>query len=415
MFACRRPGLGEAVTDDAPVVRARAARVLEAGMLLSSSTIEERARWLAKAASVLAQRAHDRRDALSETTGLSIPMVEWATRTTLGTITENAMLALARNALTEIGRAPEPIAMQSVVLAGNVFTASVRGIVVPLLFGVPVLVKASSKETMFPSMLRDALRSADSRLGAAMSLVEFPGGNIECEAALLESAEAISVYGSDETVAALSSRAPDTRLIAHGHGVSVAYCGPSALDDANIGETIDGLSLDICAYDQRGCLSPQLVYIKETPHCCAADFAARLAGEGLGPMSRTLPRGPLPLRVGAAQAQWRGIAEVEGALIRGDTYAVAIREAQPIRWSPAYRNVTVAAVRDLEEALEAMRPIGTSLKCVGADAASISEIETQLAATPALHAYACAIGAMQTPPLDAPADGHPIWHGLFHH
>jgi hypothetical protein len=401
------------VTDDASVVRKRAAQVLEAGALLTSSTIEERARWLAEATSALAQEAHDKRDALSAATGLSIPMVEWAIRTTLGTITEDAMLALGQDAPTGIGQAAEPIAMLSVVLAGNVFTVSARGIVVPLLFGVPVLVKASSRETIFPSMLRDALRSTDSELGGAMSVVEFSGGDIECEAALVESSEAIAVYGSDETVSALSSRAPDTRLIAHGHGVSVAYCGANALDDSNIGDTIDDLSLDICAYDQRGCLSPQLVYIKETPHCCAADFATRLAGEGLGPLSRTLPRGPLPVAVGSAQAQWRGIAEVEGALIQGDTYAVAIREPQPIRWSPGYRNVTVAAVRDLDQALEAMRPIGTNLKCIGTDSASMSEIEMQLAASNALHAYACAIGSMQTPPLDAPADGHPIWHGLF--
>jgi hypothetical protein len=119
------------------------------------------------------------------------------------------------------------------------------------------------------------------------------------------------------------------------------------------------------------------------------------------------------VEVGAAQAQWRGIAEVEGALIRGDTYAVAIREAQPIRWSPAYRNVTIVAVSDLDEALRAMRPIGANLKCIGVDSTSISELETKLAASNALHAYACAIGSMQIPPLDAPADGHPIWHGLF--
>ena len=315
LFACRRPGLGGAVTDDASVVRARAASVLEAGALLSSSTIEERAHWLAEAATILTRHAHEGRDALSEATGLSIPMIEWATRTTLDTMTEDAMLALTQDVRKAIDRAPDPIAMLSVILAGNVFTASVRGIVVPLLFGVPVLVKASSKETMFPAMLRDALRSADSRLGAAMSLVAFPGGDIEPEAALVESAEAVSVYGSDETVSAMAARIGDIPLVAHGHGVSVAYCGAAALDDAHIESTIEHLSLDICAYDQRGCLSPQLVYVDDTPHRPATDFAERLAERGLGPMSRTLPRGPLPVSVGAAQAQWRGIAEVEGALL----------------------------------------------------------------------------------------------------
>ena len=382
-------------------------------MALRSSTTEERARWLAEAATALAGEAHERRNELSEATGLSIPMVQWATRTTLGTIREDAMLALARDARLGIDRALDPVAMLSVILAGNVFTASVRGIVVPLLFGVPVLVKASSSETVFPAMLRDVLRSADARLGAAMDLVSFPGGDIEGGAALVESAEAVSAYGSDETLEALADRLGDTPLIAHGHGVSVAYCGANALDDVHIGNTIKGLSLDICAYDQRGCLSPQLVYVEEAPHRSAQTFAERLVEEGLRPMSSTLPRGPLPVSVGAAQAQWRGIAEVEGTLLQGDTYAVSIREPQPIRWSPAYRNVTVVQVGVLDEALRAMQAIGSNLKCVGADAASLSELGSRLARNPTLSAYACALGEMQTPKLNAPADGLPIWHGLF--
>jgi len=401
------------VTDNASVVRARAAGVLEAAVALRSSTTEERARWLAEAATALAGEAHERRNELSEATGLSIPMVQWATRTTLGTIREDAMLALARDARLGIDRALDPVAMLSVILAGNVFTASVRGIVVPLLFGVPVLVKASSSETVFPAMLRDVLRSADARLGAAMDLVSFPGGDIEGGAALVESAEAVSAYGSDETLEALADRLGDTPLIAHGHGVSVAYCGANALDDVHIGNTIKGLSLDICAYDQRGCLSPQLVYVEEAPHRSAQTFAERLVKEGLRPMSSTLPRGPLPVSVGAAQAQWRGIAEVEGTLLQGDTYAVSIREPQPIRWSPAYRNVTVVQVGVLDEALRAMQAIGSNLKCVGADAASLSELGSRLARNPTLSAYACALGEMQTPKLNAPADGLPIWHGLL--
>ena len=401
------------MTDDASVVRARAASVLEAGEALRASTLEERAHWLSQAARTLARQAEDGRDALSSTTGLSIPMVEWAVRTTLDTMTGDAMRGLAQSAQKGTDRAPDPIAMLSVVLAGNVFTASVRGIVVPLLFGVPVLVKASSSETLFPAMLCDALRSADSRLGAALSVVVFPGGDVEREAALIDSAEAVSVYGGDATVEAMAARLGNTPLIAHGHGVSVAYCGNHAIEEAHIGHTISSLSLDICAYDQRGCLSPQLVYVEESSELSVMDFAERLAKEGLTPLSRTLPRGPLPVSVGAAQAQWRGVAEVEGSLVRGDTYAVSVRESQPLRWSPGFRNVTVTPARALDEALQAMRPIGSNLKCVGADSASIPELEARLARSPTLSAYACTIGTMQTPSLDAPADGYPIWHGLF--
>jgi hypothetical protein len=401
------------VTDDASVIRARAAAVMDAGVVLRSSASEERAGWLADAAEALGNAAHQRRRELSDATGLSVAMVDWATRTTLGTVREDTMHALVRSARRDMNGATDPVALLFVVLAGNVFTASVRGIVVPLLFGVPVLVKASSKETVFPEMLRDALRSTDSRLGAAMDLVVFPGGDLERDAALVESAEAVSMYGSDETIAALTSRFGDRPVIAHGHGVSVAYCGADACDDAHLANTIEKLSLDICAYDQRGCLSPQLVYVEEASGRSAAAFAQRLIDEGLNLMGRALPRGPLPDAVGAAQAQWRGMAEVEGSLVVGDNCAVSIREPRPIRWSPAYRNVTVAPVRGVDDALQSMRSIGPHLKCVGADAGSLPEVGARLAESPTLGAYACTLGEMQTPPLDAPADGLPIWHGLF--
>lgn len=396
------------MTDDASAVGARAAAVLEAGGVLRAATLEERADWLAEAAVTLSHEARDGRETLSVATGLSPPMFEWAARTSLATIRRETMLALGQEA-----RDGDPIGMLAVVLAGNVFTASVRGIVVPLLLGVPVLVKASSREASFPAMLRGALRRIDSHLGSSMDVVNFSGGDIECEAALVKWAEAVSVYGSDETVAAIAARLGDTPLIAHGHGVSVAYCGADALAEARIGDTIADLSLDICAYDQRGCLSPQLVYIEETTPRAAEHFAKRLADKGLGPISKTLPRGPLPVSIGGAQAQWRGIAEVEGTLIGGDDYAVAILQPQPMRWSPGFRNVTLVPVRGLDEAMRAMEPIGSNLKCVGADSVSLPKIQARLAASPLLSAYACTTGTMQTPSLNAPADGRPIWHGLI--
>jgi hypothetical protein len=246
-----------------------------------------------------------------------------------------------------------------------------------------------------------------------MNLVVFPGGDAEREAALIELAESVAVYGSDPTIAAVAARLRDTALLAHGHGVSVAYCGSEALSDAQIERTIGELSVDICAYDQRGCLSPQVVFVEEGPDCSAHVFAERLAAEGLEPLSRTLPRGPLPVSVGAAQAQWRGIAEIEGTLIRGNTHAVAVRPAPPLRWSPGYRNVTISPVRGIDEAMQALWPLGQSLKCVGADSANLAEIQAQLTDRGTLHAYACPLGTMQTPELDAPADGRPIWHGLL--
>lgn len=400
------------MSDTPAVIRERAEAVREAGSALRASTTSERADWLAAAARLLDQACLTAGDALSKSSGLSHPMVQWAARTTLETVTVDALLRVAHDARRENPEA-SPIEMLSVLLAGNLFTAPVRGIFVPLLLGVPVLVKASSRETVFPELLKNALRRADASLGAAVDLVVFPGGDLDCEQALLENAEAAAVYASDETVASLSKRASGTALIAHGHGVSAAYCGGTALEPAQLSETVASLALDVCAYDQRGCLSPQFVYLEETPHCSAEAFAERLASDGLEPLNAMLPRGPLPLSVGASQAQWRGVAEVEGTLVQGESYSIAVRRAEPLRWSPGYRNLSVALVEGPAQAIRALTSCGSNLKSVGGDPGSLGELHALLTASSALDASACPLGGMQTPALDAPADGRPVWYGLM--
>jgi acyl-CoA reductase-like NAD-dependent aldehyde dehydrogenase len=398
------------MSDQVSAIEERGAAVHEAGSALRAVPSHDRAAWLADAADLLLHETARRSAALARSSGLSAPMVTWAARTTLRTIEQDALRRLAARAGDLHA---SPIAMLAVILAGNVFTASVRAVIVPLLLGVPVLVKASSRQTMFPSMLKDALRRADPVLGTALDVLVFEGGDLEREAAFVAPAEAVAVYGSDQTVASVGGRCGEKTLIAHGHGVSAAYCGRVALGEPHIESTIANLALDICAYDQRGCLSPQVVYVQATERSPAIRFAERLAAEGLEPMSRTLPRGPLPLSVGAAQEQWRGTAEVEGTLLRGKTYAVCIRSGGPLRWSPGYRNVTLTAVADTAEALELIQPFAASLKCLGTDHASRAEVEGGLARSKALQAYACSLGQMQCPALDAPADGKPIWHGLL--
>jgi hypothetical protein len=366
--------------------------------------------WLEDAMHGLLDPSRTTRDALAEMTGLSEPMVDWGLRTTLETARKDNLQALAHDAMAV---RTEPIEMLALVLAGNVFTAAMRAVVVPLLLGVPVLGKTSSAETLFPTMIRDALRRVDAELGSAFDLVSFHGGDSNRERALIESAEAVAVYGGDDTVRAIRERHRDRRLIAHGHGVSVAFCGPASLRPDRLSETVRALSLDICAYDQRGCLSPQLVVVEETPACSARRFAQMLANEGLDALSQTLPRGPLPLEIGVAQAQWRGLVEVEGDLWIGRDFAVALVPAHAFRWSPCYRNISVVPVRRLEDAMEMLSSFGSNLKCVGADPISLPIVDASLEANRELEAYATKLGTMQTPALDAPADGKPVWHGLF--
>ena len=84
-----------------------------------------------------------------------------------------------------------------------------------------------------------------------------------------------------------------------------------------------------------------------------------------------------------------------------------------MQWSPGFRNVSVVPVESVRAAVESWAHLGDTLKCVGVDDESLGLAATALAGSESLSAYACAIGTMQTPDFDAPADGRPPWDGLL--
>src|SRR5215831_12709802 len=87
--------------------------------------------------------------------------------------------------------------------------------------------------------------------------------------AWMEEAEALVVFGSDETVEFFAKHvSPRQRLLAYGHKVSLGLVMGSF--DANV---IEGAVRDVLVFDQLGCLSPQLFYVAGD----SAEFAKGLA------------------------------------------------------------------------------------------------------------------------------------------
>jgi hypothetical protein len=139
--------------------------------------------------------------------------------------------------------------------------------------------------------------------------------------------------------------------------------------------------------------------------------AGAIAG-ALETLARERPRGALPTSAGAQQVQWRGVAAARGALLEGDGYAVSHEADGALRIGPGYRNVAVLERASEDDVLATLRPLGVHLKCVGVagDEAVRDALARRL--TDGIAPRVCAIGAMQTPGVDAPADGERPHAGL---
>jgi acyl-CoA reductase-like NAD-dependent aldehyde dehydrogenase len=380
-------------------LRLRGAALRERGVQARADVIEGACKRLLDA-----EQAEGRqlRSALLASTGLSAQGIEHGLQSTLREFTRAALLALhdGRDSEPALGSAPR---LAAVVLAGNVFSAAARPLLLPLLCGWPVLLKAASADDAFPRALQRALAQVDAELGAACAVVTFGREDEALRDALIDGVDLLSVYGDDETVAAFAaSRSAGTRLIAHGHGLGLAFVAGSALgSDAQASAIAAALARDVAAYDQRGCLSPQAVLVQNGPACDTRGFALRLA-DALDALALEWPRGELPPAAAAAQVQWRGVAAVRGELHVRTSCAVGYAGDAALRASPGYRNVAVHDCRDVAALRAWIAPLSLQLKALAVAGDDVRE------ALAGAAPYVCAPGAMQEPPIAARLDGlHP--------
>jgi hypothetical protein len=329
------------------------------------------------------------RHELHAETGHSLPMIEWGLLTSLTSLRHTHLL----------GELPETPSDEliGVILAGNVFVAALRGIALPLLVGARVIVKTASHEGAFARALQAALQQADASIGARLAIVSFSRDDTRATEALCSGVDALSVYGSDETVEQL--RIHHARIIPHGHGLSAAFVARSALQTQQRAEqAAERIALDIAAYDQHGCLSPHFVLVEQGAAVAPQAFAQLLAAQG-PTLEALLPSATPTLDEQAEHMQWRATAAVRGEL----TSDAVSFEPAPLRPSPGGRHVSVYACHDARALLE---PFAKHLKCIGV--AGTKEERSALA-DQFQGAQVVRAGEMQTPAFDTWADGaHPL-------
>jgi hypothetical protein len=400
------------------LIRQLARQVSGSAQALFRAGGERRARWLASAFAHLSRAdselGREARMVLAQGSGLSEEMVEWALESALAPLTYEALRALEQSPL-----APHPSAVRVapgqlcvVVLAGNVVTGAARAVGWPLLFGWPVLAKASSGDDTLARLLEAALAEGDPELAGAFRVVTYAGAHEQLNAALFEQADAVSVYGGDDTVNTIRAQLGATvSFMAHGHGLGVAYVGRAVLAARETAQlAARALALDVAAYDQRGCLSPHTAWV-ERGGLVSPEQLAELVHDELSLLRTTLPRGPLSTERATAQLSWRSVGAMRGTLFEGDGFAVSYEDAGTLRLSPGYRNLQVIAVDSVQQLAGQLAPLGVHLKSIGYAGVAAQALLGQLA--PRLAPRLCPLGQMQRPPVCSLHDGVAAWDGLL--
>jgi len=277
------------------------------------------------------------------------------------------------------------------IVSGNTPHAALQSLIRGLLLGSHNLCKLPGaglpEAEAFAAALPPALRSR----------VEF---SATLPDAWLPAADAVIVFGSDETIAHFRALAmPRQTFLGYGHRVSLGMVFEDAAFDS-----APSAALDASLFDQQGCLSPHCIYVADHPE----EYAARLALE-MERVQLAHPRSRLSLSEAAAISEIRETSRFRAAI------------GQPVRlWeSPGSNAWTV--IFDVDPAFSVstlnrvifVRPLPDDL---AATLAPVRPFLSTIAIWPNTLPFAeraaalgaprvCALGRMQEPPWTWRQDG----------
>jgi hypothetical protein len=329
-------------------------------------------RWLAASRRVYDERARHV-PAIAQTTGLSPEGVE------LG------FASLERQATGEELRALVVAAGQAeqvhVVLSANVFVAPLRAIALARAAAGRVTIRPSPRDPLLARALVEAAADPAVELVDNRDVASVVAGEIH-------------VYGRDATIAAVRARAsPSVAVRGHGAGMGVAWVSRGA----SVEDAAAALAVDVVAFDQRGCLSPRVVFA-EGNEARAACLAEALH-EDLSSWDARAPRGTLQPPEVAAAVRWRDALSFAGRVWAGRGHVVGLDPtAAALAVPPEGRHVLVCAAPSPQHAAALVACIARYVVAVGADRPA------DIASLAPAHARVSELGRMQHPPLDGPVD-----------
>jgi hypothetical protein len=307
------------------------------------------------------------------------------------------------------------------VAAGTLPNSVFHTLVLGLLSRSAQFVKCASGASFFARLFAHSLHQLDRKLGACLEVAEWKGGHAELDGELFHHSDLVTVNGSDEAVSAIRKHLPaGKRFLGYGNRVSFGYVSVRAATEQ--GEALAAaFAKDVAAWDQLGCLSPQVIYVQNRAGLGPEGFAALLAKE-LEAVEKTQPRGRLDVRDAATIASRRSFYEVRAAhsgdtrlwCSPGSTAWTVVYEAEPLfQGSCGHRFVYVLGAADVTAALQGADRLMGKVSCIGLGAADDEREALALEFARWGVSRVCRPGRMQSPPLTWRHDGQPSLASLL--
>jgi hypothetical protein len=323
-------------------------------------------------------------------------------RRELSPVLDDASIALA------------PFEWTAVLTGGGLPMTTLHSGLLPLIIGSPVLMREASGDQVTAKLLKRSLEAHSEILANAFESVSFSTEDAAIDELL--KAPCVVATGSDQTIRAISDRlTPHQRFVAYGHQFSIGLIG-SEIEPGqdSLRKLSDAFALDIVRWDQTGCLSPVVIYLVGLDPMKSSSFASSLA-QSLDFYHEKSPRGDLSTATQANRANEVAEAKMRQSnglamLFEGLDSVVILESDATNRPAPLHRFIRLMPVASLTALTKCLRPFAGHLSSVAATGFVPDEVEE-------LHNRLSGIGVsritmpgrLQTPPIDWPHDGMPLF------
>jgi len=293
------------------------------------------------------------------------------------------------------------------ILPGNILGPTIATAYCAAAAGANLMLKSSSRELHLADILAAQFEQLGPPVAGTMRPMRWSGGDADFEAKVFPLAQRIIVFGDDTTIGDVKRRAPEgTGVKGYGSAFSIGFV-PTGTD---VTAASQAAALDVALFDQRGCLSPQTIYVEGSD--AQAILFAHALGISLGKLGRSLPRAPAGEAERAAVAEF--IRRLQVRALPPATHALGTMFVGPDKGGVAEfvvgaetfssptcpgfgRLVIVKPCRDATQAAVAAKTLGPRLDSVGVAGHVTPSLQRVFTQANALRV--CSLGEMQRPPF----------------
>ncbi len=303
--------------------------------------------------------------------------------------------------------APESELTVLAILPGNIVGPAIATAYCAALAGARLMLKSSSRELHLADILAAQFDELGPPVAGTLLPMRWSGGDADFEARVFPQAQRIVVFGDDATIEDVKRRAPEgTNVVGYGSAYSLGFV-PAGCD---LALAADAAALDVALFDQRGCLSPQTIYV-EGDEARSILFAHGLS-RALGKLGDRLPRAAAGAAEQAAVAEFvrrllvRALppkTHALGTVFTGEQtagvaeYVVGVEPLSGPQCAGFGRIVIVKPCTDAAQAAAAVSSLGHHLDSVGIAGTTTPTLRQLFGESGALRV--CALGEMQRPPF----------------